>query len=99
MHFSGSLSVHRQGIEDVRPSGHLVISLASFPAACFSQTFHVISAGTSRERKGQVDHLLLPEGRSRNTSSGLLSLLSEQLGDAGPGVPFAARWKNERSDC
>lgn len=52
-HFSGSLSVHRQGVEDVRPSGHLVISLASFPAACFSQTFHAISAGTSRERKGQ----------------------------------------------
>ena len=49
--------------------------------------------------RAKVSHLLLPEVRSRNTSSGLLSLLSEQLGDAGPGVPFAARWKNERSDC
>lgn len=51
-HFSGSLSVHRQGVEDTRPSGYLVIPLACSPAACFSQAFRPISAGTARKRKG-----------------------------------------------
>lgn len=52
-HFSGSLSVHRQGVEDTRPSGYLVIPLACSPAAYFSQAFRPISAGTARKRKGR----------------------------------------------